>query len=201
MRISPIDRLLFLATAIFASYQIAIGVEGLGSIPILFYTIGFGALLVSGLLILVLGFEVLRSPIVVIVASIIPLSLAGGMVWEYFPNWRGVYLVYASIGFLAIALTRFTQTSRRLATLILAFVHGVAGLIIFLLPVGIVINQQASSGFLFVSLGGALIGLMGFLLSFLRMGSPLISQEKLFRAFPFLFWVTTVVYVLGFNWR
>lgn len=201
MKISPLDRLLFLATAILASYQIAIGIEGLGSIPILFYTIGFGALLVSGLLILILGFDVLESPIVVVVATIIPLSLASGMVWEYLPNWRGGYLLYAGVGFLAIGMTRFTPTSRRWATLILALVHGVAGLTIFLLPLGVVAAHQAAAGFLLVSLGGALIGLMGLLLSFLRMGSPLLSQEKLVRAFPLLFLVITLVYVFGFNWR
>lgn len=201
MKVSPLDRLLFLMTALLASYQIAIGIEGLGSIPVLAYTIGFGALLVSGLLILILGLEVLQSPIVVLVATLIPLSLACGMVWEYLPEWRSFYVTYVILGFLAIGLTRFTRTPRQIAILILALVHGVAGLTIFLLPLGMVAAQRSGVGFVLVSLGGALIGLMGLILSFLRMGSKGFSQEKLLRAFPLLFLVITVTYVLGFNWR
>ncbi len=201
MRVTPLDRLLFLLTAIIASYQIAVGIEGLGSIPVFAYTVGFGALLVAGLIILILGFDVLQSPIVVVVATIIPLSLASGMVWEYLPNWRQIYLAFGCLGFLAIALTRFTRTPRSVAILTLAVVHGIAGLTIFLLPFGMVATQRTGAAFLLVSLGGALIGLMGLLLSFLRMGSPILSQEKLLRAFPLLFLVITVAYVVGFGWR
>lgn len=201
MKVSPFDRLLFLMTALLASYQIAVGIEGLGSIPVLAYTIGFGALLVSGLLILILGLEVLQSPIVVLVATLIPLSLACGMVWEYLPEWRSFYVTYVIVGFLAIGLTRFTKTPRQIAILILALVHGVAGMTIFLLPLGMVAAQRSGIGFVLVSLGGALIGLMGLILFFLRMGSKGFSQEKLLKAFPLLFLVITVTYVLGFNWR
>lgn len=201
MKVSPLDRLLFLMTALLASYQIAIGIEGLGSIPVLAYTIGFGALLVSGLLILILGLGVLQSPIVVLVATLIPLSLACGMVWEYLPEWRNFYVTYVIFGFLAIGLSRFTRTPRQIAILILALVHGVAGLTIFLLPLGMVAAQRSGVGFVLVSLGGALIGLMGLILFFLRMGSKAFSQEKLLKAFPLLFLVITVTYVLGFNWR
>ncbi|MCS6906356.1 MAG: hypothetical protein RML93_00570 [Anaerolineales bacterium] len=201
MKVSLVDRLLFLMTAIVASYQIAIGIEGLGSIPTLAYTVGFGALLVAGLLILILGFEVLQSPVVVVVATLIPLSLAIGMVWEYLPGWREAYVLYAGVGLLAIGLTRFIRTSRQIATLVLAVVHGVAGLTIVLLPLGVVMAQRANPAFLFVSLGGALIGLIGLLLSFLRMGSLALGQEKLLRAFTLLFFGVTVVHVLGFVWR
>ena len=201
MKVSPFDRLLFLMTALLASYQIAVGIEGLGSIPVLAYTIGFGALLVSGLLILILGLEVLQSPIVVLVATLIPLSLAWGMVWEYLPEWRSFYVTYVIVGFLAIGLTRFTKTPRQIAILILALVHGVAGMTIFLLPLGMVAAQRSGFGFVLVSLGGALIGLMGLILFFLRMGSKGFSQEKLLKAFSLLFLVITVTYVLGFNWR
>jgi len=201
IKVSPLDRLLFLMTGVLASYQIAIGIEGLGGVPTLAYTIGFGVLLVAGLLILILGFEVLQSPIVVLVATIIPLSLACGMVWEYLPAWRSFYLCGMFIGFVAIGMTRFAKAPPAISTLTLAIVHGTAGITIFLLPVGMVAAQRAAQGFLLVSVGGALIGLMGLLFSFLRLGSPILSQERLFKAFPLLFLVITIAYVLGFNWR
>lgn len=43
MKLTLLDRLLFLSTALLTSYQIAIGIEGLGSIPVFVYTLGFGA--------------------------------------------------------------------------------------------------------------------------------------------------------------
>ncbi|RCK74684.1 MAG: hypothetical protein ANABAC_1401 [Anaerolineae bacterium] len=201
MKVSPLDRLLFLITALVASYQIAIGIEGLGSLPLFAYTVGFGVLLVSALLILILGFEVLQSPLVILLATLIPLSLACGLVWEYLPGWGEAFAIFALLGMLAIGWTRFTHTPRPLATLTLAVVHGVAGITIFGLPLGMVITQRAGQAFLLVSAGGGLIGVMGLLLSFLRMGVPLLDQEKLLRAFPPLFLVITIAYVLGFNGR
>ena len=74
--ISIIDRILLLLTALLAAYQVAVGIEGLDSFAILCYTIAFGVLLVACLLLIILGFEILESPLVVIVSSIIPLSLS-----------------------------------------------------------------------------------------------------------------------------
>ena len=54
-----------------AGLAAAVGINGLGTVPITAYTIGFGVLLVAGLLMIILGFEVLDSPIVVIVSTII----------------------------------------------------------------------------------------------------------------------------------
>ena len=83
MKISPLDRALLLITGILAAYQVAVGIDGFDTIPIIAYTIAFGILLVAGLLLIILGFDVLDSPIVVIVSTIIPLSLSLGLVWQH----------------------------------------------------------------------------------------------------------------------
>ena len=67
MKISILDRILLLLTGLLAAYQVAIGIEGLSALPTIAYTIAFGVLLVAGLLLIILGFEVLESPVVVIV--------------------------------------------------------------------------------------------------------------------------------------
>ena len=60
---------------------------------------------------------------------------------------------------------------------VLALVHGVAGMIIFLLPIIIAITGQANPGFALVGVGGMFIGLGGLLLSFLKAGKPILSRK------------------------
>ena len=198
MKISPLDRVLLLITSLLAAYQVAIGIDGLEEVPIIAYTIAFGVLLVACLLILILGFEALDSPIVVIVSTIIPLSLSLGLVWEHVPAWRSWYLIFTLIGFLAILVTRLLPKPGRMPTFVLALVHGVAGVVVFLLPSILAAQGVTNPGFALVGLGGALIGLGGLLLSFLKAGRPIVSRETILRILPGLLLLMTLSFVLGF---
>jgi hypothetical protein len=199
MKMSRLDRLLLLAMAFLAAYQIVVGIDKLSAAPITAYTIAFGVLLVAGLLMMILGFEVLDSPVVVIVSTIIPLSLSLGLVWQYLPAFGSAYLVFAILGLLAVSVTRSLAPSRILTTLTLAIVHGVAGLIIFLLPLVISVRGEVQPAFALVGLGGALIGLGGLLLSFLRAGKPILRRELTLRLLPALLLLTTTCFVTGFK--
>jgi hypothetical protein len=86
----------------------------------------------------------------------------------------------------------------KLPTIILAFVHGVAGLTIFLLPTIMAAQGVTRSGFALVGLGGALIGIGGLLLSFLRAGKPILPKETILRIFPTLLLLMTAAFVAGF---
>jgi len=207
MKMSTIDRVALLLTGLLAAYQVAIGINGLGDVPIVAYTVAFGVLLVAGLLMIILGFEVLDSPVVVIVSTIIPLSLSLGLVWEHLDDWRGLYLGFVIAGFLVILVTRSLPMPdpahnpgqhRKLATIVLAFVHGIAGLIIFLLPSILAANGTMKSGFALVGLGGALIGIGGLLLSFLKAGKPILPKETILRILPGLLLLMTAAFVSGF---
>lgn len=199
MKMTVLDRLLLLMTALLAAYQIVVGINNLSTLPIIAYTIAFGVLLVATLLMIILGFDVLDSPIVVIVATIIPLSLSTGLVWEHAPAWRTGYLVFAIIGFLAVIITRTFPMPGKVPTIVLAFVHGIAGLVIFLLPVYMVLQGQASPGFALVGLGGALMGVGGLLLSFLKAGRPILSRETILRILPGLLLIMTACFIFGFS--
>ena len=201
MKMTPIDRMLLLLTVLLAAYQIVVGIDGLSALPIIAYTIAFGVLLVAGLLLFILGFDVLDSPIVVIISTIIPLSLSLGLVWEYFASYRTTYLLFAIIGFAAVIITRSFTTSEKLPVIVLAIIHGIAGLIIFLLPIIFAISGKAKPGFALVGIGGGLIGLVGLLLSFLKTGKPILSRERIFKIFPGLLLVMTATYVAGFALR
>jgi hypothetical protein len=198
MKISPLDRLLLLLTGLLAAYQVAAGINGLGEVPIIAYTIAFGVLLVAGLLLIILGFDALDSPFVAIVSTIIPLSLSLGLIWEHLPAWRYAYLAFAAIGFLAILLTRLLPVHGKLPTLVLALVHGVAGLVIFLLPSILAANGTTRPGFALVGLGGALIGIGGLLLSFLKAGKPILARTTILRILPGLLLLMALTFVIGF---
>ena len=198
MKMTAIDRTLILVTALLASYQIVVGIDGLGTIPITAYTIAFGALLVAMLLMIILGFGVLDSPIVVIVSTIIPLALSLGLVWEHLDSYRTPYLLFTIVGFVAIIVTRSLPMQGRLPTVVLAIVHGVAGLTIFLLPSILAADGSMHPGFALVGLGGALIGLGGLLLSFLKAGRPIFPRETILKVLPGLFMLMTACFVAGF---
>lgn len=199
MKISPLARILLLITALLAAYQVAIGINGLDEVPVIAYTIAFGILLVAGLLIIILGFEVLDSPIVVIISTIFPLSLSLGLVWQHVEAWRIPYLIFAIGGFLAILVTRSLPMPGKLPTFVLAFIHGVAGMVVFLLPSILSAQGSAHPGFALVGLGGALIGLGGLLLSFLKAGRPIVSREIILRLLPALLLLMTIAFVAGFS--
>lgn len=198
MKMTPLDRILLLFTGLLAAYQVAAGIDGLDETPIIAYTIAFGVLLVAGLLLIILGFEVLESPIVVIVSTVVPLSLSLGLVWEHLPPFRTGYLLFAILGFLAIVITRVVKMKNRLPVFVLAVVHGIAGVTIFLLPIIWAFSGRAAPGFALVGVGGALIGVGGLLLSFLKTGKPLLSRATILRVLPGLLLLTTVAFVAGF---
>lgn len=197
MKMTPTDRLLLLLTGLLAGYQVAIGINGLGTVPITAYTIGFGVLLVAGLLLIILGFEALDATIVVIVSTVIPLGISLGLVWEHLASFRTSYLLFILIGFAAVSFSRLLKG--KLPAMIIAVVHGVAGMIIFLLPSILAANGTMKPAFALVGLGGALIGLGGLLLSFLKAGRPIVPRETILKILPGLLLLTTACFVAGFK--
>ena len=199
MKMSVLDRILLLLTGLLAAYQVAFGIEGLSTMAVVAFMIGFGVLLVAGLLLIILGFEVLDAPAVVIVSTLIPLSLATGLVWEYLASFRTIYLIFAVLGFLAVSITRLFPVEGKLPTILLAFVHGIAGMTIFLLPILLSLQGKTDPLFSFVGIGGALIGVGGLLLSFLKAGRPILSRETILKVLPGLLLLMTLSFVVGFK--
>jgi hypothetical protein len=199
LKITLLDRFLLLVTGLLAAWQVAVGINGLGTLPIIAYTVGFGILLLAALLLIILGFDALDSPIVVVLSTLIPLSLSLGLVWEFLPVWRDPYLVFSLLGFMAIIITRSILIKNILPVIVLSIVHGIAGVIIFLLPFILVFSARVTPVFSLVGLGGALIGLGGVLLYFQRAGHPILSRESIYRLLPGLLLLTTASFVLGFS--
>ncbi len=135
----------------------------------LYYMLGFLVLLVAGLLLIFMGYGILASPYVLVVASLIPLGISVGVASEYY-SWGRAYCYFAWIGFLAIAVTSFGGMEL-LKKISVPIFHGVAGFVIFLGPF---FAPKAPKGFWWVGIGGALIGLGGMALAFLSAGKQLL---------------------------
>jgi hypothetical protein len=197
-KISISDRAFLLLTGLLAAYQIVVSSNDFKPQTIWFYTTGFGILLVSGLLLLILGFESLESQAVVIISTLIPLSISLGLISEYLSQFTFPYLIFSIIGFGTIVITRYT-VRKNVATVVLAVVHGIAGMTIFLLPLLLWYKGVVPAGYTLVSLGGALIGVGGILLAFLKTGKPLLPQESVFTILPIILTLMTLSFVIGFS--
>ncbi|HNT23642.1 MAG TPA: hypothetical protein PKM21_04710 [Anaerolineales bacterium] len=198
MKMSVLDRILLFATGLLAAYQVAVGIDGFDTVPIIAYTTAFGVLLIAGLLLIILGFDVLDAPIVVVISTIIPLALSLGLVWQHLPAYRSAYLAFVILGLLAVIVSRTVPIPGRLPVMILALVHGLAGIIIFLLPIWLALQSRMGTAFSLVGVGGALIGAGGLLLSFLKAGKPILARTTILRILPGLLLLMTICFVAGF---
>lgn len=167
----------------------------------IYYMLSFAVLLVAGLLLLIFGFEALESPWVIIVAVLIPGCLALGLVSEFYQKYEKPFLVFLVVGLLAIAATRlFDIGSDSLATIVLIIVHATAGLLIFIIPILAVTQDKAPGGFIWVTIGGVLIGLGGIALAFLKTGNQLLffSPDFVFDILTPLLLLMTLAFTWGF---
>ncbi|MFZ5922960.1 MAG: hypothetical protein ACOYY3_18095 [Chloroflexota bacterium] len=174
-----LDNLFLLLTGLLAAYLCWYFWKRYGlnkALHNIYYLMGFAVLLVSGLLLIFLGLDILASPYVLTVASLIPLGISMGLAEEYFPSWKTYFKWFAAIGFIAIAITSIAgiEIGRKISV---PLFHGVAGLVIFAGPF---IAKGAPKGFYWVGIGGLLIGLGGIALAFITNGSQLLFFSPAF---------------------
>lgn len=162
-----------------------------------YYMLGFTVLLVSGLLLIFLGWDILASPYVLTVTSLIPLGISLGIANQYYPRWKKVYAWFALVGILAIAISSIGGMDT-LKKIFVPLFHGVAGLIIFLGPF---FAKDAAKGFLWVGVGGVLIGIGGIALAFLTAGSQLLFFDRalVLQILAPLLLLMTLAFTLGFT--
>ncbi len=169
-----------------------------------YYLMGFAVLLVSGLLLIFLGYGILGmggtalSPFILPVATLIPLGLSMGIAEQYYPQWKKAFKWFALVGFLAIAVTSIGGMG--LKKLAVPVFHGAAGLVIFLAPIFAERSGKASKGFFWVGVGGALIGIGGIALAFLVSGAQLLffSTELVLAILAPLLLLMTLAFTWGF---
>jgi hypothetical protein len=165
-----------------------------------YYILGFGVLLVSGLLLIFFGWKILASPYVLTVATLIPLGISMGLMNQFRPNYKKLYSWFALVGLLAIAVTSIGGFP--LKKVAVPVFHGVAGLIIFGLPLyKCLVEKDAPKGFGLVGIGGALIGLGGIALAFLVSDSQFLffSADFVYTILAPLLLLMTLAFTFGFR--
>ena len=168
-----------------------------------YHIMGFAVLFVSGVLLIFMGYDILGTPFVLTVASLIPLGISMGIAEQYYPLWKKPFKWFATIGFLAIALSSFLgwELVRKISV---PLFHGVAGLVIFLGPFFVNKYKQAkraAKGFEWVGVGGALIGIGGIALAFLTVGKPLLgifTADLVFNILSAILFLMTAAFAWGF---
>lgn len=165
-----------------------------------YYMLGFVVLLVSGVLLIFGGWGLLDSPLVLTVATLIPLGISMGLMNQFMPEYKKAFSWFALIGLLAIAVTSIGGMA--LKSVAVPLFHGVAGLIIFGLPLYLCFGSKtARKGFGAVGLGGLLIGIGGIALAFYKAGKPLLgifTGEFILMILAPLLLMMTLAFTFGF---
>ena len=138
----------------------------------IYYMMGFVVLLVSGVLLIIGGWGLLASPYVLTVATLGPLGISMGLMNQFMPKYKKAYSWFALLGLLAIAVTSIADMPFK--SIAVPLFHGVAGLIIFGLPLYLsFVTKTEPKGFAMVGVGGLLIGIGGIALAFYKAGKPM----------------------------
>ncbi|KAA3661818.1 MAG: hypothetical protein DWQ04_15205 [Chloroflexi bacterium] len=197
-----LDRILLLATglaAIYIIWRLYGRYTQKKALHDVYYLGGFVVLLVSGLLLIFLGWGILASPYVLTVATLIPLGISMGLMNQFLPEYKKYYSWFALAGLLAIAVTSIGGMP--LKKLAVPLFHGVAGMIIFLLPIKLSMDKKVPAGFWWVGIGGMLIGIGGIALAFVVSGSQLLflSHEVILTILAPILLLMTLAYTWGFD--
>jgi len=198
------DRIILLLTGLTALYLIYcfyVRYSKEKTLYDVYYMLGFGVLLVSGLLLIFLGWDILASPYVLTVATLIPLGISMGLMNQFRPKYKKAYSWFALVGFLTIAVTSIG--GMELKSVAVPVFHGVAGLIIFGLPLyKCIVEKNAPKGFGMVGIGGALIGIGGMALAFMIAGKPLFgifTQDFILMILAPLLFLMALAFTFGFR--
>ncbi len=165
----------------------------------IYYMMGFVVLLVSGLLLIAFGWDILASPYVLTVATLIPLGVSMGLMHQFVPDYKKAYSWFSLVGLLAIAVTSIGGMS--LKSIAVPVFHGVAGLIIFGLPLyKCIVTKDAPKGFGLVGIGGLLISVGGIALAFIVAGKQLLffSADLVFTILAPLLLLMALAFTWGF---
>ena len=195
-KISVSDRVIFLLTAIAAGTKIVTGMEHHSIISTFYYTVAFGVLVLASIMLLLFGFTLLENPFMPIVSTLIPMMLSLGLVQDYIPAMVKSYTLLMGLLYLISIYARFKATPRT-ASLILAVVHAISGLLLVIMPHILYFWYGLPARILFVSIGGLVIGVQGTLLAVQKLDIVKIDLNRLLSFFPGMLLISTVGFITG----
>jgi len=203
METTLLDQVILLITgltAVYLIYRFIQAIKGTTGRTKYFYhyIVSFAVLFVSGVLIILFDFAVLARPEIKIVATLIPFTIASGLMCQFYEKYAKVYVLFLVLGFILIILQNYGVIDTKL---IYPIFHSLAGLTIFLIPILAVKDKVAEKGFVWVTVGGTIIGIGGMALAFLGAGKPLLgifTAEVVFTILAPILLLMTLAYTWGF---
>ncbi len=203
METTILDQIILLLTGLTAVYLIYRFIQALKESTekpkyYYHYIVSMAVLFVSGVLVILFDFAVLARPEIKIVATLIPFALATGLMCQFYQKYAKPYVMFMMLGFILIILMNYGIIDTKI---IYPIFHSIAGLTIFFIPIIAVSNKTANKGFLWVTLGGALIGIGGIALAFLGAGKPLLgifTAEVVFTILSPILLLMVLSYTMGF---
>ena len=203
METTILDQIILLLTGLTAVYLIYRFIEAIKlstDKPKYFYhyIVSMAVLFVSGVLVILFDFAVLARPEIKVVATLIPFALATGLMCQFYQKYAKFYVMFLMLGFILLALMNYGVIGTKI---IYPIFHSIAGLTIFFIPIIAVNNKTADKGFLWVTVGGTLIGIGGIALAFLGAGKPLLgifTAEVVFTILSPILLLMVLSYTMGF---
>jgi len=197
-----LDRLFLLLTGLIAIYLIWYFVKKQKKSPCacnIYYIISFAVLLISGLLLIFLGWDILGNNWVAVIASLIPFSLATGLMYRFCKKTALWFLILMIIGLVLIAVARFGNMVA-LGKVVYPLFHAIAGVTIVLAPIIAAARKSVKGSYIWVAIGGILISVGGMALAFLKAGKQLLffSQNVVLSILAPLLFLVALFFAIGF---
>ena len=191
-----INRIILLFVAVMAGIQIVSGIEDCGTIPIAYYTFSYGIFLVSALLMLLMGVDIIEHDLAALAASTLPLGFSMGLVAAFMLEYHLAYssLVSVLYGGLIIQKLRHQDKSALLFQILL---HGLTGLVLFIMPLVLLFQGTVGISFLGISVGTGLIAVGGMALAFLKSGKPILTKDQIYTIFPGVLLLAVFAFSVG----
>ncbi len=198
-----IDRVFLLLTGLIAAYMIYYFFKKNNEEKCscnYYFILSFLVLLVAGLILIFSGWDALANNFVAVVAGLIPFGLATGLIAKHYKKNELWYAILMLIGLILITYTRYAG-AEKLGKIVYPIFHAIAGLTIFFVPIILKMKEKVSSNYLFITVGGTLIGLGGIALAFLKAGKQLLffSQDFVLMILAPLLFFTALFFMLGFT--
>jgi len=195
-----VNRLLLLVVAILAGIQIVTGIENYSLLAITYFTFSFGIFLVSALLMLLMGVDIIEHDTTALIASTLPLGFSLGLVAEFFSVHHVSYLVIITLLFAGLIFNRFLHRLKR-TLLYQIILHGLSGLILFILPIILLIQGTVGPRYLWISFGTGLVAIGGMALGLMKSGKPVLNKEQIYSIFPGVLLLAVLGFSLGIGSR
>ncbi len=176
-----LDRLFLLLTGLIALYLIWYFWKKQKESPCgcnIYYIISFLVLLISGVLLIFGGWGLLNNNLVAVVASLIPFSLATGLIYRFYKKAGVWYLLLMLIGLILIIIARFGGMES-MNKVVYPLFHAIAGLTIVLVPIIEAGKKTVKGSFVWVAIGGIAISLGGMALAFIKAGKQFLFFSSL----------------------